>query len=585
MAYALIIAADPSVKEQAVERVRAKTTLKAAWTSDAAVVLASDRLNVFDLGNGEGTIIGTLFETHGPPSKVTSLDAAREKAILASSGATLIERYWGAYVAYRGGVEPSVLRDPSGALACYWMHKPEMTIFTSDVSLIFTALASRAEIDWDRLTWQLWSAGLPASATAIKNVREVLPGTQVTSGGTWSRTKSFWNPWDFVRPSPNRPSSDAIELLRRKVASSVSAWGSVFDKVLLGVSGGLDSSIVAACLKRSAAELHCLTMATTDPDGDERAPARMLCSHLGVPLHEAFYRLDDVDLGKSTVAHLPRPIGRSLAQAFDAEFIRIAQTLSIPAFFTGNGGDNVFGYSQSATAILDRLLCEGPSRDLLRTIGDICRLNGCSVWQAVRAASRVALSRSRSYSWRPDGRLLAQGRCADFAERGLSHPWLCAPPGALPGKSAHIASLLRAQQSLGCSQRSTYAPIIDPLMAQPVMEACLGVQSWEWCSDGMNRSIARKAFAPDLPEVLMHRRTKGGPDAFGSQIIEGRRTEIRERLLEGHLAMHGVVDARALERTLSDAGPNIGIEQVRILHLVDAEAWAASWDNGMAHCQ
>ena len=77
--------------------------------------------------------------------------------------------------------------------------------------------------------------------------------------------------------------------------------------------------------------------------------------------------------------------------------------------------------------------------------------------------------------------------------------------------------------------------------------------------------------------MILGRRVKGGPSHFAAQILDGFRDQIRERLLDGHLAREAVVDRIALEEALRDGRLCTSEERVRILELVAAEAWLESW--------
>jgi asparagine synthase (glutamine-hydrolysing) len=114
-------------------------------------------------------------------------------------------------------------------------------------------------------------------------------------------------------------------------------------------------------------------------------------------------------------------------------------------------------------------------------------------------------------------------------------------------------------------------------MSQPVIETCLAIPSWEWRTGGRDRSLARRAFARDLPPAVLDRRVKGTPSRFAAKLLDHFRQPIRERLLGGRLAEHQLIDAIALEQALRGDGPVPDLERVRILELVNAEAWIEHW--------
>jgi asparagine synthase (glutamine-hydrolysing) len=345
--------------------------------------------------------------------------------------------------------------------------------------------------------------------------------------------------------------------------------------LLLSCSGGLDSSIVAAALAQSGAETIGLTMYGEDPSGDERPYARVLCEHLGVPLVERAYALAAIDIDEPLGRHLPRPTDRSHALAYERAHLETARSVGARAFVTGNGGDSVFGYSQSAAAAADRYLHQGLVPGLAGTLRDICIQTGCSMSEAALSALRLA-RRAPVYRCRPDVMFLDPDLAASLGDSMVDHPWLDAPAGALPGKAAHIASILRVQQCLEPA-RGRELPVINPLMSQPVIETCLAVPSWLWRTGGRDRALARSAFRNRLPAAVLGRRIKGGPDGFAAQVLEHFRAPIRERLLDGQLARERIIDRDAIERELADPRPSDGQRRARILEFVAAEAWIGSW--------
>jgi asparagine synthase (glutamine-hydrolysing) len=138
------------------------------------------------------------------------------------------------------------------------------------------------------LVRHLYSAGLPARRTVLTDIDELLPGFSVDLAGTADRQRPCWSPWDHVRAPEPEHSGEAADRLRRTIIQCVTGWTSSSNKLLLSVSGGLDSSIVAACLKAAGApDVHCLTMFSNDAGGDERDYARALCQKLDLPLRSS----------------------------------------------------------------------------------------------------------------------------------------------------------------------------------------------------------------------------------------------------------------------------------------------------------
>jgi asparagine synthase (glutamine-hydrolysing) len=560
-------------------RLASLTGLEPVLTHPKLIALANAACGRHVLGD-RGLVLGTLFRRQDRARTIDMLAPREVETLLADPVGQLLASLWGGYVcAIEMGEGIRLLRDPSASLPCYHVETASMTLLASDMDLLLAAGYRAAAVDWLALGRHHFTSGLPTPDTALAGAKELMPGCSIdlTTRGAGDQ-KMRWSPWDHVEGDPALSGGAREERLHRMVTHCTAAWTSLHDRFLASVSGGVDSSIVATCLARSSRDIHCLTLYTDDPAGDERGWATALCEHLGLQLHTHAYLLEHVDIDRALNPHLPRPIGRALGQAFEHAHLAVAREIGAQAFVTGIGGDNVFCYSQSGAAIADRWMRHGVGA-AMGTLQDVCRQTGCGPVAALRAA--IKARGKRRYPWRATPDFLRRELCAAFSAADFRHPWLDAPPRALPGKAAHIASLLRLHHLLEPG-RSTFAPVLYPLISQPIVELCLGIPSWEWRAGGVDRAVARHAFAGDLPDAILRRRIKGGPDGFSTAILRAHRTQIRERLVEGRLARHGIVDREALSLRLADTASLLPAEQTIILDLLDTEAWAASWECRLA---
>lgn len=550
---------------------------RVAFDGPAAVFVAAQDQVVSDPGSANLLLLGTVFARQGPIERCMMLDAQTLAELRGGSTQRLLRTYWGSYLAIcTMDDELMVLRDPSAAMPCLYTKIPGGVLIASSLSVLQDTGLWQPCVSVKMVAEGLFRADLPTTQTALDHIAELAPGTALRIAPDGMSPFAIWSPWDHAAIDDGINSAEHVERLRRAVQNSAAAWASCARQILIGVSGGLDSSILAACLRHRSSRPVCVTLATSEAEGDERPFARAICDHLGLALVEAGYALTDIAIDRPARPHMPRPTGRIIAQGYNAAVSRVVAEQGGDAFFTGNGGDNVLGFSQSAGAIADRFLHEGLSPGLWATASEICQLTGCSLLAALRAALRT-LCRSRRYQWRPDRRFLGRDVLGELEAKPLTHPWLEAPKGVLPGKAAHIASLLRIQRHLDGTGQLGQVAVINPLMSQPVVETCLAIPSWMWCQGGRDRSLAREAFRHDMPQRITDRVSKGGPDGFGTQILAHFHKQIRERLLEGVLASEGLLDRKALQQRLTGERPDWGPDQIRILELLEAEAWIAHW--------
>lgn len=575
--YLILWSADPAALDGLVMQSQGTTGLHQAVAEQGFAILVRSTDDVVPIPAGKGYVVGTLFPKHGPARSLSSEDPhGLDELAHFDTVACLRDRFWGGYVALlMDGGALTLLRDPSGAMPCYRIPIAGGWAAASDVYLLAQARLLKPAIAWKEIPRFLAARDLPASATAIENVRELLPGTYERVEAGEIRDNSFWSPWNYV--SSDWPGAEQMEeKLRRTVDHSVASWASTNRLPLLTLSGGFDSSVVAAALGIAKRKFSCLTISTGGGLGNERDYARAMAEAVGARLVEEDYDLADIDLSLSVARHFPKPIGQIHEAAYHAKAMRVAKSLEVDAIYTGSGGDNVFYNSSSARPLLDCLRVNGIGVAAARTLRDISEKlevpKRAVLWEAVRHYRQM----TRPYAWQLNLDLMTEETRRDVIAHPPSHPWLDDQRLARPGKVGHIALLLRVQNHLEGYLRAFDMPLVNPLMSQPIVELALGIPSWRMVEGGRDRAVARKAYRNAMPPIIRDRRRKGSPSSFAITVLRAKREEARERLLDGELVRRGFIDKMGLEAALA-AEPGIGLGYVRILALLDMEAWIGHW--------
>lgn len=525
------------------------------------------------LPEGLGILWGRLFDHSG--AAVREMPARTAEAWIGSAGTLLVERHWGSYVALLAARDRLiVIRDPSGALPCYTAISPGGLVIASDAHCALEADAQDVAIDWPQVRSELQFIGRRTSRTALQGISELMPGTALSVAKDGTSVSTLWSPYRFIE-AWRRPTDfdEARRRVRDAIALSVRGLTSDVRHPLCELSGGVDSSIVAAALHLARRDVGCVTVRGRGTDLDERDYAREVAEAFGFPWRSVTLDLDAVDLRRSDAAALPRPSARAFAQAVDRASLSVATAMGSDAFVSGGGGDNVLWYFQTVAPALDRLRVEGFG-GFLETLNDLAWMTGASRAQALRHVVRRALRR-KPRPWPQDLTLLAPA--ARSLEPMPEHPWLPAPPGTLPGVRAYVRVLVLMQDQFEWAARAEAAPVLAPLMAQPVVETCLAIPSWLWCRDGRNRAVARAAFADLLPARTLARSTKGGFDGFTHALLIRDRLLVRALLLDGLLAGQGLLDIPAIASLLDEGAPVSNLLANRLLRLVAVEAWLRAW--------
>lgn len=584
--YLAILGPDGPERRLLVTLAEQADALQTLVNDDTKVVLAGPDQPHLMLPSRHGVILGRLFARERLSQPISRLIEEDEWGFRVNDARTLLDRYWGNYVGVlpdSAGKGDLLVRDPSGGIPCYLIRRGELLIATSDVERAARAGLFAATVDWGAVRRHLATGGVRNAATCLLGVREVLPGSLIRCRAkAIGEPEIWWNPWDYVGRPLTLPFDELASRLRNTLEACTAALAAPFERVLATVSGGLDSSVMSACLAKQAIPFECLTLATHSPHGDERSYARILAEALGVPLHERFYSGEDVDIHRSQSPGLPRPNGFLFDQSAQERQRICARDIGADAIFSGGGGDNVFCYTTSANPLIDRLEAEGLRPGAWRTLDDICELTGASMWKVAGFALRRRFLRPRQRPPHVDLEFL-NGTVNDLLS-GM-HPWLSLPDDAPIGKGAHVASLVRAQSALEFTLGPGHPPTIRPWLSQPVMELCLSIPTWHWVAGGRDRAVARAAFANVLPEKLINRRVKGGATDFAIEMVESRRTAVLDLLRNGVLASNGVLNLAEIEAVLATRGPTAALKSVDIGRLVAAETWASGWTKARARSE
>ena len=510
--------------------------------------------------SGLGVLVGRLFR------KTDDIDDPR-------SVQDLLTNYWGSYVAFLPGPEGiAVLRDPSGALPCFSGASQGLQYATDQPRLLLDVGLLSGEIDWTFVVQDLAFKRRRGRRTGLLGLDEIAPGELRAFAGSATLA---WSPWRFTASSQAFSTlEEAAAALATAVDDCVNRLAQDYDRLLLELSGGLDSSIVAAAMHGDT-RVRAFNAASADPEGDEKDFAAHVAR-----LNKMTLVFHTLDAGE---ARLPSP-GRNLQTArpgrlgvlagLNAALATEARETGATAFIGGMGGDSVFFATNSAAPIADRLVRRGPSLGLIRTGLDVARLNNATVWAAAKRA------------WS----LLSTPRLAD--DRGLDlsflrhvgplhaeqHSWMAARPRECPpGRERHVASIAFMMGFLDGHAQRNGLDQLSPLLAQPVIETALRTPSWFSVDKGQDRAVARAAFADRLPDSVRFRRSKGAIDRYVDDVVRANQTHLGDLLLDGVLDRHGLLDAPAIRAALKASAGLTGERGQRLLFLADAELWARSW--------
>lgn len=417
-----------------------------------------------------------------------------------------------------------IARDRMGVKPLYYMEQPGRMVCASELkALVGTGLVPFA-LDATALDVYLALGYVPAPHSLVRGVKKLTAGTFGVFEGDRLRLESFWRP--SARPVSPPPWTETVTQTRAVVASAIRSQ--MMSDVPVGVmlSGGLDSTIVAAVAKDESNEpLHTFSIGFETRQSDlepiynlDRQYARRVASELGTVHHE-IVASDDAALApqlRRLVLQLDEPV-------WEPSFLSIylistlAREHGVKVLLSGDGSDELFGGYPWHPALL-RLETIERVPGLRPLFALLARL---PVSPTTRQKARDLLAKYRrgdvaKYHAQYDifdgptrARLFARPQAADPVD-ALVEPLLAGHEGSsLAARFALLEAILWVGEHFNQRfDRMTMAASVEgrvPFLDNAVVDLALSMSFKDKLRGGLGKAPLRAAFADMVPDFVLQR--------------------------------------------------------------------------------
>ncbi len=236
-------------------------------------------------------------------------------------------------------------RDEFGIKPLCVLQRSDSVVFASEIKAItaLTSLSINGGVLTDMLSWgfQMENSSLytgvryltPGSVMTISLVKNAT--IQVTESESWFAKRAYLDNGDEL-------DSDSLhEIIQRSVDDHL-----ISDvPIALALSGGLDSSIIAAAAAKSHPDLQAYTFTLSDGRDPEVEHASLLCQHLGLKHHVARLVTKDTEGWlRRTAWYLEEPIA-NINSLVSYGLSAILKDEGFKVVLVGEGADELFaGY-------------------------------------------------------------------------------------------------------------------------------------------------------------------------------------------------------------------------------------------------
>ncbi|MBT7161410.1 MAG: asparagine synthase (glutamine-hydrolyzing) [Victivallales bacterium] len=423
----------------------------------------------------------------------------------------------------------------------YGFTEDGFLVFGSELQALLEHPKLSRDIDARSLSDYFALGYVPSPRSIYRSVHQLPPAHRLTTqrGQEPGQAERWWR----LRYEPKQDLSfaDAVERTRQLVDRAVQAR--LESEVPLGafLSGGLDSSVVVACMQGHLAQpVRSFTIGFDEARYDERGAAATVAAHVGTQHQERMAEPADAALLRRLIRHYGEPYCDSslLPTALLSRFTREEVTVAL----SGDGGDELFGgYRRYQFMALYRHLQAVPGplrRSLARVLLKVlpaARAGRTAVSELRRAltalaqaplacfagfqqifsrdaANRLLAPASPSGHYLDDwGDLLSEGSARDFVEQFLELDTACYLPEDLHRK-VDIASMAFSLE------------VRAPFMDRELQEFVASLPRTFKCGLRSRKRLLQAIGQPMLPAEICRRPKRG----FGVPVAEWLRGGLRE---------------------------------------------------------
>lgn len=333
------------------------------WT-DGPVGLAHRRLSIIDLkdgvqpmsGAGGQVVVTYNGEIYNYRELRHELEGLGHTFKTRSDTEVLLKSYlqWGedactrfngmfAFAIWDGREQKLVLtRDRLGIKPLYWTKIGGQFAFASEYKAFMRHPGFTAEANLDGISSYLTFRQAVWDTCFFSNVNKILPGTLLTLKDGHIQTRAYWK-LPVPMPGDDRGEAEYLDRARELVAAAVERRMVADVPVGSYLSGGLDSSIIAAMMAKTATDkVQTFSVGYVEEGYDEGGFAQTVADHVGTTHQHLTLSQDDyLDSWAGLIRQNDIPLSIPHEIALHHLSAHMKKTVSVA--LSGEGADELFG--------------------------------------------------------------------------------------------------------------------------------------------------------------------------------------------------------------------------------------------------
>lgn len=484
-------------------------------------------------------------------------------------------------------------RDRLGIKPFYYVLQDHRLLFASEIKALLEFPGIRAELDTEAIPEYLAFGYLIGSRTLFGGVERLKPGHWLTADERGAvQAVPYWDLPPAESPDEARPFGESVRGYRERLEQSVQSH--LMSDVPLGMllSGGLDSSVVAALLQKHRKDsIQTFSVGYPELESSELPMARRVAQHLGTTHHEVKV---DAESFFGALPHLIWHEDEPLVWPSSVSLYFVCQLArqSVKVVLTGEGSDETLaGYERYAWTLWNRrfdsvyrsVVPEFTRRWVRRRISK-------ASWLGARSRRRLGhtfLGRDgrsiesfyfdnfyAAFSGREQAGLLLEDIAGD-AYQGSTACWN-ESEGDFLGRllrvdlKTYLVELLMKQDNMSMAASiESRVPYLDHVL----VEYALGIPARHKIRGLGGKQVLKSAAGDLLPKQVIGQRKRGFPTPWRTWLSTGWLEEIERLILAPRSQERGLFRPEAMRRLFLEHRGQAVDNSDRIWRLLNLELW------------
>ena len=514
---------------------------------------------------------------------------------MGQAGLDLLEGMFAFALWDRGSRTLFAARDRFGKKPLYYTLQNGVFAFASELTALRQLPFLRFETPLSRLARFAAYEYLPTPETVYKDVYKLKPGHYLLFRDGVITEAPYWD-MPVPGPEPKASEEELCAQLRLLLAQAVKRR--LVADVPLGVflSGGIDSSTVAALMAGMAPRIKTFSIGFTEASYDESRYARLIASRYATDHHERILSADTCgDLLPEIVSRLDEPMADpSIVPTY---LLSQVTRENVTVALGGDGPDELFyGYEYFPAYVLAGLYDRLPAFARRRIIEPLAKLLPHSAgYVNPRFVADTFLAGAAAPSW-----LRVQTWLSAFTAEAQAHLWAAPQPGLATPDSlfAPTRTLFETPRTDDDLARVGYVfarqYMLDYILVK--VDRCSMMHSLEVRAPFLDRDVAefvcrlpsryklrgktrkyllRKAAASILPKEILGRGKRGFLIPTASWLRGRLRPQVDELLGERHLKQQGIFDPKTVTALVAEHASGAADHRKKLWTLLVLQLWLA----------